>query len=246
MNSVPERVSDDIGGLDAEALKPFPNSRKRYAFGRAADIKVPMREVTQTQTVTSSGTEQNPSITLYDTSGPYSDPSIRIDIRRGLSALRREWILERNDSEALTKPSSAAGRRFDAADLGFAPRLPPRRAKPGAAVTQMHYAKRGIITPEMEFVAIRENLCLQEIQDLRPGMLHRGTRFGAEIPEVLTAEFVRAEIARGRAIIPANINHTELEPMIIGRNFLVKINANIGTSAVSSGVNEEINKMVWA
>ncbi|MGH8515268.1 MAG: phosphomethylpyrimidine synthase ThiC, partial [Gammaproteobacteria bacterium] len=166
--------------------------------------------------------------------------------RRGLSALRREWILERNDSEALTKPSSAAGRRFDAADLGFAPRLPPRRAKPGAAVTQMHYAKRGIITPEMEFVAIRENLCLQEIQDLRPGMLHRGTRFGAEIPEVLTAEFVRAEIARGRAIIPANINHTELEPMIIGRNFLVKINANIGTSAVSSGVNEEINKMVWA
>ena len=246
MNSVPERVSDDIGGLDAEALKPFPNSRKRYAFGRAADIKVPMREITQTQTVTSSGTEQNPSITLYDTSGPYSDPRITIDIRRGLSALRREWILERNDSEALTKPSSAAGRRFDAADLGFAPRLPPRRAKSGAAVTQMHYAKRGIITPEMEFVAIRENLCLQEIQDLRPGMLHRGTRFGAEIPEVLTAEFVRAEIARGRAIIPANINHTELEPMIIGRNFLVKINANIGTSAVSSGVNEEINKMVWA
>ncbi len=246
MNSVPERVSDDIGGLDAEALKPFPNSRKRYAFGRAADIKVPMREITQTQTVTSSGTEQNPSITLYDTSGPYSDPRITIDIRRGLSALRREWILERNDSEALTKPSSAAGRRFDAANLGFAPRLPPRRAKSGAAVTQMHYAKRGIITPEMEFVAIRENLCLQEIQDLRPGMLHRGTRFGAEIPEVLTAEFVRAEIARGRAIIPANINHTELEPMIIGRNFLVKINANIGTSAVSSGVNEEINKMVWA
>ncbi|CAN5777150.1 MAG: Phosphomethylpyrimidine synthase [Chromatiales bacterium USCg_Taylor] len=246
MNSVPERVSDDIGGLDAEALKPFPNSRKRYAFGRAADIKVPMREITQTQTVTSSGTEQNPSITLYDTSGPYSDPRITIDIRRGLSALRREWILERNDSEALTKPSSAAGPRFDAADGGFAPRLPPRRAKPGAAVTQMHYAKRGIITPEMEFVAIRENLCLQKIQDLRPGMLHRGTRFGAEIPEVLTPEFVRAEIARGRAIIPANINHTELEPMIIGRNFLVKINANIGTSAVSSGVNEEINKMVWA
>ena len=246
MNSVPERVSDDIGGLDAEALKPFPNSRKSYAFGRAADIKVPMREITQTQTVTSSGTERNPSITLYDTSGPYSDPSITIDIHRGLSALRREWILERNDSEALTKPSSAAGRRFDAADLRFAPRLPPRRAKPGAAVTQMHYAKRGIITPEMEFVAIRENLCLQEIQDPRPGMLHRGTRFGAEIPEVLTPEFVRAEIARGRAIIPANINHTELEPMIIGRNFLVKINANIGTSAVSSGVNEEINKMVWA
>ncbi len=246
MNAVPERVSDDIGGLDAEALKPFPNSRKSYVVGRAADIKVPMREVTQSPAVTSSGTEQNPSISLYDTSGPYSDPSITIDSRRGLPALRREWILERNDTDALPAPSSADGRRFDAANGGFVPRRRPRRAKPGAAVTQMYYAKRGIITPEMEFVAIRENLCLQEIQDPRPGMLHRGTRFGAEIPEVLTPEFVRAEIARGRAIIPANINHPELEPMIIGRNFLVKINANIGTSAVSSGVNEEINKMVWA
>ncbi|MGH8472672.1 MAG: phosphomethylpyrimidine synthase ThiC, partial [Gammaproteobacteria bacterium] len=193
-----------------------------------------------------SGTEPNPSISLYDTSGPYSDPSITIDIRRGLSALRREWILERNDTDTLPAPSSADGGRFDAANGGFVPRRPPRRAKLGAAVTQMYYAKRGIITPEMEFVAIRENLCLQEIQDPRSGMLHRGTRFGAEIPEVLTPEFVRAEIARGRAIIPANINHPELEPMIIGRNFLVKINANIGTSAVSSGVNEEINKMVWA
>ena len=246
MNAVSEPVSDDIGGLDAEALKPFPNSRKRYAFGRAADIKVPMREITQAPTVTSSGTEQNPSITLYDTSGPYSDSSITIDIRRGLPALRREWILERNDSEALPKPSSADGRRFDAADGGVGPQRPPRRAKPGTAVTQMHYAKRGIITPEMEFVAIRENLCVQEIRDPHPGTLHRGTRFGAQIPEVLTPEFVRAEIARGRAIIPANINHPEIEPMIIGRNFLVKINANIGTSAVSSGVNEEINKMVWA
>ncbi len=246
MNAVPERVSDDIGGLDAEALKPFPNSRKSYAVGRAADIKVPMREVTQSPAVTSSGTEPNPSISLYDTSGPYSDPSITIDIRRGLSALRREWILERKDTEALPAPYSADGRRFDAANGGFTPRRPPRRAKPGATVTQMHYAKRGIITPEMEFVAVRENLCLQEIQDPRPGMLHRGTRFGAEIPEVLTPELVRAEIARGRAIIPANINHPELEPMIIGRNFLVKINANIGTSAVSSGINEEINKMVWA
>ncbi len=246
MNAVPERVSDDIGDLDAEALKPFPNSRKRYAVGRAADMKVPMREVTQSPALTSSGTEQNPSISLYDTSGPYSDPSVTIDIRRGLSALRREWILKRNDTEALPKPSSADGRRFDAANRDFAPQRPPRRAKPGAAVTQMHYAKRGIITPEMEFVAIRENLCLQEIRDPNPGMRHRGTRFGAEIPEVLTPEFVRAEIARGRAIIPANINHPELEPMIIGRNFLVKINANIGTSAVSSGVNEEINKMVWA
>ncbi|MGH8538573.1 MAG: phosphomethylpyrimidine synthase ThiC [Gammaproteobacteria bacterium] len=246
MNAVPERVSDDIGGLDAEALKPFPNSRKSHAIGRAANMRVPMREVRQSQAATSAGTEQHPSITLYDTSGPYSDPSITIDIRRGLSALRREWVLERNDTEALPKPSSADGSRFDAANGGFAPRRPPRRAKPGAAVTQMHYAKRGIITPEMEFVAIRENLCLQEIRDPKPGMLHRGTRFGAQIPEVLTPEFVRAEIARGRAIIPANINHPELEPMIIGRNFLVKINANIGTSAVSSGVNEEINKMVWA
>jgi phosphomethylpyrimidine synthase len=155
MNAVPERVSDDIGGLDAEALKPFPNSRKSYAVGRAEDMKVPMREVTQSPAVTSSGTEQNPSISLYDTSGPYSDPSITIDIRRGLSALRREWILERNDTEALLKPSSADGRRFDAAN---ASRRPPRRAKPGAAVTQMHYAKRGLITPEMEFVAIRVNL----------------------------------------------------------------------------------------
>ncbi|MGH8533343.1 MAG: phosphomethylpyrimidine synthase ThiC [Gammaproteobacteria bacterium] len=246
MNAVPERGPDPIGGLDAEALKPFPNSRKRYVVGRAADIKVPMREVTQSPAATSSGTEQNPSISLYDTSGPYSDPSITIDIRRGLSALRREWILERNDTEALPAPSSADGRRFDAANGGFVTRRPPRRAKPGAAVTQMYYAKRGIITPEMEFVAMRENLCLQEIRDPNPGTLHRGTRFGAEIPEVLTPEFVRAEIARGRAIIPANINHPELEPMIIGRNFLVKINANIGTSAVSSGVNEEINKMVWA
>ncbi len=246
MNAVPERVSDDIGGLDAEALKPFPNSRKSYAVGRAADIKVPMRQVTQSPAVTSSGMEPNPSVSLYDTSGPYSDPNITIDIRRGLPALRREWILERNDTDALPAPSSADGRRFDAANGGFAPRRLPRCAKPGAAVTQMHYAKRGIITPEMEFVAIRESLRLQETRDPSPGTLHRGTRFGAEIPEVLTAEFVCAEIARGRAIIPANINHPELEPMIIGRNFLVKINANIGTSAVSSGVNEEINKMVWA
>ena len=250
--------------VDEAALRPLPRSNKIYVQGSRPDVQVPMRQIAQADTPASIGSESNPPVVVYDCSGPYSDPAARIDIRQGLPALRAGWIAERNDTEILANLSSEYG-RGQAADPSLAAmRFPglqrkPRRAKPGMNVSQMHYARRGIITPEMEFIAIRENLCRREyLESLIAagptgakmaelvGRQHPGQSFGAAIPAEITPEFVRAEVARGRAIIPANINHPETEPMIIGRNFLVKINANIGNSAVSSGIAEEVEKMTWA
>src|SRR5438128_7861946 len=239
--------------VDEAAIQPLPNSRKIYVTGSRPDVRVPMREIAQADTPASFGAEKNPPIAVYDTSGPYTEPAARIDIRGGLPPLRAAWIEERGDTVELAQLSSAYGRQrlADAALNGmrFDLQRKPRRAKSGANVTQMHYARRGIITPEMEFIAIRENLKREEMLKTLPALVtrqHAGQSFEAAIPELITPEFVRAEVARGRAIIPANINHPETEPMIIGRNFLVKINANIGNSAVSSSIQEEVEKMTWA
>ncbi len=254
MSANPKHFLKAAAPLAGAAIAPFPNARKVFVAGSRADIRVGMREIAQTDTPTREGVEHNPPITVYDTSGPYTDPTAHIDLRRGLAPLRGPWILERNDSEQLDGPSSDYGRARlrDAklASLRFEHLHRPRRARAGANVTQMHYARRGQVTPEMEYIAIRETLRLNELrQDPRYAKLlrqHRGQSFGANIPDEITPEFVRAEVARGRAIIPANINHPESEPMIIGRNFLVKINTNIGNSAVSSGIEEEVEKMVWS
>jgi phosphomethylpyrimidine synthase len=243
--------------VDDAVVHPLPASRKIYVTGSRPDLRVPMREILQSDTPSAHGAERNPPLTVYDTSGPYTDPAARIDIRRGLAPLRAAWIEERGDTQALAGPSSHFGRsRLEDAKLAamrFELQRPPRRAGPGCCVTQMHYARRGLITPEMEFVAIRENLRREEVlaslppaQRERLGRCHAGQAFGARLPERITPEFVRDEVARGRAIIPANVNHAESEPMIIGRNFLVKINANIGNSAVSSSIGEEVEKMTWA
>ncbi|MYM38891.1 phosphomethylpyrimidine synthase ThiC [Duganella qianjiadongensis] len=250
--------------VDSAAIQPLPNSRKVYVQGSRPDIRVPMREISQADTPASFGFEANPPVYVYDTSGPYTDPAAVIDIRSGLAATPRlPWILERDDTEELDGPTSDYGKARLAdpalAELRFNLHRQPRRARAGKNVTQMHYARQGIITPEMEFVAIRENLrrkeYLEQLKNSGPngqrladlmGRQHRGQSFGASIPAEITAEFVREEIARGRAIIPANINHPEVEPMIIGRNFLVKINANIGNSAVTSSIGEEVEKMTWA
>ena len=239
--------------VDAAAVAPLPASQKIYVEGSRSDIRVPMREITQSETPASFGYEKNPPLAVYDTSGPYTDPSARIDIRRGLPPLRAAWISEREDVVELDGPTSGYGRARladpELAGFRFDLLRTPRRAKSGANVSQMHYARRGIVTPEMEFVAIRENLKRDEMLATMPAIVmrqHAGQNFGAAIPPVITPEFVRDEIARGRAIIPNNINHPESEPMIIGRNFLVKINANIGNSAVSSSIGEEVAKMTWA
>ena len=249
MNAVPELPLSESAAVDDAAVQPFPRARKIYVSGTRPDIRVPMREIEQHNTAVRGGVEANPVITVYDTSGPYTDPTAHIDLRRGLPPLREPWVIERGDTEALPDLTSRYG-RARAADAGlahlhFAHRRAPRRAKAGANVTQMHYARAGIITPEMEFIAIREN---QRYEALAAacGRLHAGHSFGAAIPALATAEFVRDEIARGRAIIPANINHPEAEPMIIGRNFLVKINSNIGNSAVTSSIEEEVAKMTWS
>jgi phosphomethylpyrimidine synthase len=243
--------------VDDAAIKPLPRSRKIYVEGARPDVRVPMREISQSDTPASFGAERNPPIYVYDTSGPYTDSAAKIDIREGLPGLRARWIDERADTEALAGPTSRYGKERLAdpklAEMRFGLKRKPRRALPGRTVTQMHYARRGIVTPEMEFVAIREN-CLRErylaslpdAQRALIGRQHRGQGFGAAIPALITPEFVRDEVARGRAIIPANINHPESEPMTIGRNFLTKINANIGNSAVSSGIAEEVEKMTWA
>ncbi|MDK9723889.1 MAG: phosphomethylpyrimidine synthase ThiC [Sterolibacteriaceae bacterium MAG5] len=235
--------------VDAAAIQPLPNSRKVYAVGSRPDIRVPMREIVQSDTPTAMGGEKNPPIHVYDCSGPYTDPTVKIDIRSGLPALRAKWIEERNDTEELPGLSSDYGRAREAdaalSGLRFDLRRRPRRAKPGMNVTQMHYAKKGIVTPEMEFVAIRENQKLEGLTELLKAQ-HPGQNFGAAIPKIITPEFVRDEIARGRAIIPNNINHPEAEPMIIGRNFLVKINCNIGNSPVASSIQEEVDKMTWS
>jgi len=228
---------------------PFPGSRKIYVRGTLFDdVRVPMREVpVASQSNTESGEQE--TLLLYDTSGPYTDPAIDVDVSRGLPPLRLKWILDRGDVEQLPEPSTACARqrRNDASLAGvrFPNPRPPFRARPGRRVTQMHYARRGIITPEMEFVAIRENQRRDRAGEQTPSP-PSGQAWGARIPEVVTPEFVRDEIARGRAILPGNINHPEVEPMIIGRNFLVKINANIGNSALSSSIDQEVEKMVWA
>ncbi len=249
MSANPHLLSK-TAAVDAAAVAPFPKSRKIYVQGSRPDICVPMREIALSETPAGFGAEKNPPIWVYDTSGPYTDPTAAIDIRQGLPALRAPWIKARADSELLHSVTSSYGRARQAdpklAHLRFAHLRAPRRAKPGKNVSQMHYARQGIITPEMEFIAIRENLRLQEYKDAGLRQQHAGKSFGAAIPREITPEFVRAEVARGRAIIPANINHPESEPMIIGRNFLVKINANIGNSAVTSSIEEEVEKMVWA
>lgn len=262
MNANPKFLSA-TATVDEAAIAPLPNSRKIYVQGSRPDIRVPMREISQSDTEASFGGEKNPPIYVYDTSGPYTDPDVQIDIRSGLDTPRLPWIMERADTEELPGPTSEYGiaRLADPklAELRFNLHRKPRRAIAGKNVTQMHYARQGIITPEMEFVAIRENMRRQEyLRELKAsgpmgerlaelmGRQHPGQAYGASIPAEITPEFVREEIARGRAIIPANINHPEVEPMIIGRNFLVKINANIGNSAVTSSIGEEVEKMTWA
>ena len=262
MNANPKFLSA-TAKVDEAAVQPFPNSRKVYVQGSRPDIQVPMREITLSDTSILFGNEKNPPIYVYDTSGPYTDPNAKIDIRSGLPAIRAAWIAERDDTEELDGPTSEYGRARlndkSLDELRFNLTRKPRRAKKGARITQMEYARRGIVTPEMEFVAIRENMRRQEyLESLKAAgptgekmakmmmRQHPGHSFGASIPSEITPEFVRDEIARGRAIIPANINHPEVEPMIIGRNFLVKINANIGNSAITSGIAEEVEKMTWA
>ena len=250
MSAIPEEFIKKTTQLSEDVTRPFPNSVKIYVAGSRPDIRVPMRQVQQDDTAASFGVEKNPPITVYDTSGPYSDPDASIDLMGGLPDVRAGWIDERNDTRLLDGPSSDFGNERQAdpelAHLRFQHIRKPRRAVGGCNVSQMHYAKQGIITPEMEFAAIRENLLLDQVQDSGLLKQHPGNSFGASIPDRVTPEFVRAEIARGRAIIPANINHPELEPMIIGRNFLVKVNTNIGNSAVTSSIAEEVEKMVWS
>ncbi|MCB5185911.1 phosphomethylpyrimidine synthase ThiC [Methylobacillus gramineus] len=239
---------NETAEIDAGTKQPFANSRKIYIEGSRPDIRVPFREITLSDTPSAFGAEKNLPVVVYDTSGPYTDPEIAIDIRDGLPAMRAKWIEERNDTEQLDGPSSEFGqqRKIDPAlaAMRFNLTRKPRRARPGMNVSQMHYARKGIITPEMEYIAIRENQRRENMSELLQTQ-HAGQHFGASIPKVITPEFVRDEVARGRAIIPMNINHPEIEPMIIGRNFLVKINANIGNSALGSSISEEVEKMVW-
>ena len=248
-----EKFSNSTAQVDEAAVKPLPNSRKIYIKGSQPDIQVPMREISQADTAASMGAEKNPPIYVYDTSGSYTDPSVKIDIRSGLPIIREKWIEDRGDTEGLSGPNSAYGKaRLNdpkLAKMRFNLTRQPRRSKAGMNVTQMHYARRGIVTPEMEFIAIRENQHIEALKTQNYELLkhqHPGQDFGASLPKQMTPEFVRDEVARGRAIIPANINHPESEPMIIGRNFLVKINANIGNSALGSSIQEEVEKMTWA
>ena len=235
-----------------ESCQPIAGSQKIYVTGSRPDIRVPMREIRQSPTPLADGKfEDNPPVTVYDTSGPYTDPDVTIDVRQGLAPIRMNWIQERDDTEQLDGLTSVYGRKrandLKTAGLRFQHTRIPRRAKAGKNVTQMHYARQGIITPEMEFIAIRENQRLREHREAGlPTEQHPGHDFGASIPAEITPEFVRDEVARGRAVIPVNINHPEIEPMIIGRNFLTKINANIGNSAVTSSIEEEVSKMTWA
>ncbi|MDH5552849.1 MAG: phosphomethylpyrimidine synthase ThiC, partial [Nitrosomonas sp.] len=248
-----DKFTKSTAQVDEAAVKPLPNSRKIYVQGSRPDIQVPMREISQSDTAISSGAEKNPPIYVYDTSGPYTDSTVKKDIRSGLSALREKWIEERDDTEVLSGLNSAYSQQRlndpKLADMRFNLQRQPRRAKSGMNVSQMHYARRGIITPEMEYIAIRENQRFEVLESQSADIFirqHPGQDFGASLPKKVTPEFVRDEVAKGRAIIPANINHPEAEPMIIGRNFLVKINANIGNSALGSSIQEEVEKMTWA
>ncbi|SFV68831.1 Hydroxymethylpyrimidine phosphate synthase ThiC [hydrothermal vent metagenome] len=234
--------------INARFISNFPNSKKIYIQGSRDDIQVAMRKIELSDTINQQGEKtENPPINVYDTSGVYTDENIKIDLKKGLSPIREKWIEERADSEELTTFSSVFSNdslnNKELDELRFEHIKKPRKAKKGKNVSQMFYAKQGIITPEMEYIAIRENTKLQEFKD-KAGQ-HQGESFGANIPNEITPEFVRDEVARGRAVIPCNINHPEIEPMIIGRNFLVKINGNIGNSALSSSIEEEVDKMVW-
>lgn len=239
-------------GIDSSLLEPLTGSKKVFVEGQAG-MRVPMREISLAPTPSqgedgNAKLEANPSLRVYDTSGPYTDPDIEVDVRAGIPRVREQWILDREDTVALDGFSSTFTQarnsdiRLDS--LRFSHVRSPRRAKNGRNVTQLHYARQGIVTPEMEYIAIRENMARTNPQ--HDGLQHSGNDFGANIPQEITPEFVRDEVARGRAIIPSNINHPESEPMIIGRNFLVKINGNIGNSAVTSSIEEEVVKMVWA
>ncbi len=256
MSAIPEEFLQKTARLSAEVTQPFPNSTKIYVQGSRPDIRVPMREIAQSPTHNLDGSEaeSNPPIIVYDTSGPFTDPAVTVDLMKGMPEVRSAWIDERGDTETLSGPTSEYGdqRQNDPelAQLRFEHIRAPRRAKSGANVSQLHYARQGIITPEMEYVTIREMQRMDALRkDVRYEKLlrqHAGENFGANLPQEITPEFVRDEIAAGRAIIPANINHPELEPMIIGRNFRVKINTNIGNSAVSSSIEEEVEKMAWS
>ncbi|KHF76205.1 hydroxymethylpyrimidine synthase [Acinetobacter sp. BIGb0102] len=251
MNQLTNLSPADISAQHEQDAKDLtrilPASRKVYVEGSRPDIQVPFREISLTETPTGLGGEHNPPVMVYDTSGVYTDPNVKIDLNKGLPLVRQAWIDERQDSDILSGLSSAFGQArlkdIRTADIRFAHIQNPRRAQAGKNVTQMHYAKQGIITPEMEYIAIRENQRQREGVDMRQ---HAGQNFGAQNLKEITPEFVRQEVAAGRAIIPANINHPECEPMIIGRNFLVKINANIGNSALGSSIDEEVAKMTWA
>ena len=250
MNALATDLIRQTAELSESVTRPIPGSRKIHVAGSRANLRVPMREVELADTPLMFGAEKNPPLALYDTSGPYTDPQVRIDLAAGLEPLRASWIGQRGDCASLSGLSSEFGRKRASDAKLDAVRFPagrdPLRAKAGANVTQMHYARRGMITPEMEYIAIRENQKLDSLRDASLLMQHAGESFGAAIPKIITPEFVRSEVARGRAIIPCNINHPESEPMIIGRNFLTKINANIGNSAVSSSIAEEVEKMVWS
>ena len=247
-----QQAQQFINELAGEA---YPNSTRHYECGSRDDIRVAMRLIHQHDSLVG-GTEDNPilepnpPIPVYDTSGPYGDPSENIDVHKGLSPLRQKWIEERNDTLELEGVSSSFAKEREndifTEDFRFIRSRKPLKAKAGRNVTQLHYARQGIITPEMEYIAIRENMGRQAIKDAELTQQHKGEHFGANLPDTITPEFVRQEVAAGRAIIPCNINHPELEPMIIGRNFLVKINANIGNSAVTSSIEEEVEKLVWS
>jgi len=249
MNALPSDLVRQTQELSEQVTRPIPGSRKIHVTGSRGNLRVPLREIAQADTPLVFGAEKNAPVTVYDTSGPYTDPDYRVDLGAGLPPLRAAWIAERGDVEQLAGLSSEFGRKREADRRLDAVRFPnlrrPLRAKAGANVTQMHYARRGIVTPEMEYIALRENQRIEALEaHLR--VQHPGESFGAALPRLITPEFVRDEVARGRAIIPSNINHPESEPMIIGRNFLTKINANIGNSAVTSSIAEEVEKMVWS
>jgi phosphomethylpyrimidine synthase len=257
------KTKDKAPNQSVISSEPLTGSRKVFVKGKLHNISVAMREITLTDTVHkfngSNKVETNPSVTVYDTSGPYTDANYKIDLKKGLPRLREEWIVERGDVEQLTDISSEYGKQrandTSLDSLRFEHIQKPYKAKAGKNVSQLYYAKQGIITPEMEYIAIRENQRIDEIRNSpfeggKRDVLcqqHAGNSFGANTPKnLITPEFVRDEVAAGRAIIPANINHPESEPMIIGRNFLVKINTNIGNSAVSSSIEEEVEKAVWS
>lgn len=247
-----QQAQQFINELAGEA---YPNSTRHYECGSRDDIRVAMRLIHQHDSLVG-GTEDNPilepnpPIPVYDTSGPYGDPQENIDVHKGLAPLRQKWIEERSDTLELEGVSSSFAKEREndifTEDFRFIRSRKPLKAKAGKNVTQLHYARQGIITPEMEYIAIRENMGRQAIKDAELTQQHKGEHFGANLPDTITPEFVRQEVAAGRAIIPCNINHPELEPMIIGRNFLVKINANIGNSAVTSSIEEEVEKLVWS